>query len=60
VSAMFVVTLPAPDAAAIHRNRNFAEELEARLRRLGHGHVIDPDDVRDEIRIAASPREGVR
>lgn len=53
---MFLVTLPAPDATAIHRNRNFAEDLEAALRRLGHGHVIDPDDVQDEVRVAASPR----
>ena len=53
---MFVVMLPAPDPAAVHRNRNFAEDLEATLRRLGHGHVIDPDDVQDEVRVAASPR----
>jgi hypothetical protein len=53
---MFVVTLPAPDAAAIHRNRNFAEDLEATLRSDGHGNVIDPDDVAGEVRVAASPR----
>jgi hypothetical protein len=58
VNVVFVVILPAVDAAAIHRNRNFAEDLGAKLRRLGHGHVIDPDDVQDEVRVAASPRAG--
>jgi hypothetical protein len=58
VSAMFVVTLPTPDATAVHRNRNFAEDLDRDLRAPGHGHVMDPDDVEDEVRVAASPRAG--
>jgi hypothetical protein len=53
---VFVVILPAVDAAAIHRNRNFAEELDGALRGSGHGHVIDPDDVEDEVRVATSSR----
>lgn len=58
MSAMFVVTLPAPDATAIHRNRDFAEDLDGTLRDRGHGHVIEPDDVLDEVRVAASHRAG--
>ncbi len=58
MSAVFVVILPVPDETAIHRNRNFAEDLDGVLRRAGHGRVLDPDDVQDEVRVAASARAG--
>jgi hypothetical protein len=55
---MFLVMLPAPDPTAVHRNRSFAEDLDGALRGPGHGHVIDPDDVQGDVRVAASPRAG--
>ena len=58
MNTVFVVSLPAPDTAAVHRNRNFVEDLDGVLRGSGHGHVIDPDDVQDEVRVTGSRRAG--
>jgi hypothetical protein len=56
MSAVFVVFLPAPDADAIHRNRDFAEDLDGVLRGPGHGNVIAPDDVEGEVLVATRAR----